>query len=84
MGNGAGGSGHAPVVVVGDYLVAIHELDGLETIECLQPETGKRYWKYDYPIQLGSITGSGMLLSWACYRWRPCIYGWGTGAICSA
>ncbi|MCH2388519.1 MAG: hypothetical protein MK240_09965, partial [Opitutales bacterium] len=26
------GSGHAPVVVVGDYLVAIHELDGLETI----------------------------------------------------
>tara|TARA_Y100000814_G_scaffold285549_1_gene253650 strand:+ start:353 stop:1690 length:1338 start_codon:yes stop_codon:yes gene_type:complete len=51
------GSGHAPVVVVGDYLVAIHELDGLETIECLQPGTGKRYWKYDYPVQLGSNYG---------------------------
>ena len=51
------GSGHAPAVVAGDYLVMIHELDGRETIECLNPETGKRYWKHDYPVQLGSNYG---------------------------
>lgn len=51
------GSGHAPVVVSGDYLVLIHGLNGRETIECLHPETGKRYWKFDYPVQLGSNYG---------------------------
>ncbi len=51
------GSGHAPVVIAGDYLVMIHELDGREMIECLHPETGKRYWKVDYPVQLGSNYG---------------------------
>ena len=35
----------------------IHELYGRETIECLHPETGKRYWKVDYSVQLGSNYG---------------------------
>lgn len=51
------GNGHAPAVVSGDYLVMIHEMDGREVIECLQPETGKRYWKFDYPVGLGSNYG---------------------------
>ena len=51
------GSGHAPVVVSGDYLVMIHILDGKEVIECLQPETGKRHWKFEYPVRLGSNYG---------------------------
>ncbi len=51
------GSGHAPVVVAGDYLVLIHEMNGREIVECLQPETGKRYWKFDYPVALGSNYG---------------------------
>ena len=51
------GSGHSPVVISGDYLVMIHELDGKEVIECLQPETGKRHWKYEYPVRLGSNYG---------------------------
>lgn len=51
------GNGHAPIAVSGDYLVMIHELKGKETIECLHPETGKRYWKYDYPVELGSNYG---------------------------
>lgn len=51
------GGGHAPVVVAGDYLVMIHELDGREVVECLQPETGKRHWKHEYPVELGSSYG---------------------------
>ena len=51
------GIGHAPAVVSGDYVVIIHILNGRETIECLQRETGKRYWKFDYPVQLGSNYG---------------------------
>lgn len=51
------GSGHAPVAISGDRLVLIHELDGREVIECLDPESGKRYWKHDYPVRLGSSYG---------------------------
>lgn len=51
------GSGHAPVVISGDYLVMIHTLEGREVIECLHPESGKRYWKHDYPVELGSKYG---------------------------
>ena len=51
------GSGQSPVVISGDYLVMIHELNGKEVIECLQPETGKRHWKYEYPVRLGSKYG---------------------------
>jgi outer membrane protein assembly factor BamB len=51
------GTGHAPAVVSGDYLVLIHAMEGHEVIECLQPETGKRYWKFEYPVRLGSNYG---------------------------
>lgn len=51
------GNGHAPSVVSGDYLVMIHELNGRETIECLETETGKRHWIHDYPVKLGSSYG---------------------------
>ena len=51
------GNGHAPAVVSGNYLVMIHELNGRETIECLEPETGKRHWIHDYPVELGSSYG---------------------------
>lgn len=51
------GSGHASPTVSGDYLVFIHELDGLEMIECLHPESGKRYWKHEYAVTLGSSYG---------------------------
>jgi outer membrane protein assembly factor BamB len=35
----------------------IHELNGRETIECLEPETGKQHWIHDYPVELGSSYG---------------------------
>ena len=51
------GGGHAPPVVAGDYLVLIHTLGGREVIECLHSGSGKRYWKFDYPVKLTSSYG---------------------------
>ena len=51
------GTGHAPPVVSGDYLVMIHAEGDKEVIECLQPETGKRHWRFEYPVKLGSNYG---------------------------
>jgi len=51
------GSGHAPTVVSGRRLVIFHVLAGKEVIECLHTETGRRYWKYEYPVRLGSSYG---------------------------
>lgn len=51
------GTGHAPPVIAGDRLVMIHAMDGREVIECLHPETGRRHWKFDYPVELGSNYG---------------------------
>ena len=51
------GSGHAPTVISGRRLVMFHVLDGKEVIECLHTETGRRHWKYEYPVRLGSSYG---------------------------
>ena len=51
------GTGHAPPVLAGTRLVMFHALNGREVIECLHPETGKRYWKFDYAVRLGSSFG---------------------------
>lgn len=45
------GDGYASPAIVGEFLVLFHALDGRETVECLHPETGRRYWLFDYPIQ---------------------------------
>ena len=47
----AKGEGYTSPAIEGDFLVIFHALDGKETLECLQPETGKRYWSYEYPIE---------------------------------
>ncbi len=44
------GDGYTAPVVSGDYCVIFHALEGKETIECLQRETGRRFWSFDYPI----------------------------------
>ncbi len=51
------GHSHTAPVISGDHLVFIHELDGKETIECLHPETGQRYWKIDYPVSIKQSYG---------------------------
>ncbi len=44
------GEGYTSPAIVGDRLVIFHALDGQETLECLHPETGRRYWSHSYPI----------------------------------
>ena len=51
------GSGHAMPVISGDRLVLIHLLGGNEVVECLHAETGKRFWKLEYPVNAGSSYG---------------------------
>lgn len=43
------GSGYSAPGVLGDRLVLLHRVEDQEIIECLQTETGKRFWHFDYP-----------------------------------
>lgn len=52
------GRSHTAPVIAGERLVFIHELNGFETIECLHPETGQRYWKIEYPVSIGQSYGT--------------------------
>ncbi len=45
------GDSYTSPAIAGDFLVLFHALDKKETIECLHPETGQRYWSYDYPME---------------------------------
>ena len=44
------GEGYTSPAIAGEYLVLFHALAGKETIECLHPETGQRYWTTEYAI----------------------------------
>ncbi len=44
------GDGYTIPVIAEGRCVLFHALEGKETLECLDPETGKRYWSFDYPI----------------------------------
>lgn len=43
------GSGYSSPVAAGGRLVLLHRVDDNEVVDCLEPETGKRYWRYAYP-----------------------------------
>lgn len=47
----AKGEGYASPAIAGGRLVLFHRLDGQETIECLDAETGRRFWRFAYPVQ---------------------------------
>lgn len=44
------GDGYTSPAIEGAFLVIFHAMDAKEVIECLHPETGKRYWSHEYPI----------------------------------
>jgi outer membrane protein assembly factor BamB len=44
------GEGYACPVIVGGRLVYFHRVGGKETVDCLDPETGRRFWRFDYPV----------------------------------
>ncbi len=45
------GSGYAPVAVAGDRLILFHRLKDEEVVDCLERETGKRFWRVVYPSE---------------------------------
>lgn len=53
------GEGYNSPAISGDYCVIFHALDGKETVECLQRETGKRFWIFEYPISYQDRYGFG-------------------------
>ncbi len=44
------GEGYTSPAIVDGIVVIFHALDGKETIEALDAETGRRYWAFDYPV----------------------------------
>lgn len=44
------GDAYNSPAISGTYCVLFHALAGKETIECLDRETGKRFWTADYPV----------------------------------
>lgn len=44
------GEGYACPVIAGGRLVFFHRLDGKETVDCLDPDTGRRFWRFAYPV----------------------------------
>lgn len=53
------GEGYTSPVLSGDRCVIFHALEGQETVECLQQETGRRYWTQGYPIEYQDRYGFG-------------------------
>lgn len=45
------GEGYASPVIAEGRAVIFHALEGKETVECLEAETGKRFWSFDYPVE---------------------------------
>ena len=45
------GTGYTSPVIVGDRLVLFDRLGDEEVVDCLDPETGDRYWQDAYPVE---------------------------------
>jgi outer membrane protein assembly factor BamB len=44
------GEGYTSPVIAQGRVVLFHALEGKETVECLEAETGKRFWSFDYAV----------------------------------
>ncbi len=44
------GEGYACPVIARGRLVYFHRVEGRETVDCLDPETGRRFWRFGYPV----------------------------------
>ena len=53
----ARGVSHTSPVIAGNRVLFIHALDGKEIIECVDAETGRRFWKIENPVSLGQNFG---------------------------
>ncbi|WP_166647028.1 PQQ-binding-like beta-propeller repeat protein [Prosthecobacter fusiformis] len=55
----ATGEAYTSPAISGEFCVLFHALDGKETIECLNRETGQRYWSQSYAIEYQDRYGFG-------------------------
>lgn len=53
------GAGHTGAAIAGGRVVLLHTLDGRETLDCLDAETGARKWRFDYAVDYTSQFGAG-------------------------
>jgi outer membrane protein assembly factor BamB len=44
------GEGYACPTIAEGRLVYFHRVGDRETVDCLDPETGRRFWRFDYPV----------------------------------
>jgi len=44
------GTGYTSAVIAEERLILFDRINDKETIDCLDPETGKRFWSYQYPV----------------------------------
>lgn len=53
------GDGFSGPVIQGDKLILLHRLGDKETVDCLDPATGKQVWRFDYPTTYQDDFGKG-------------------------
>ncbi len=79
------GSGYACPAIADGRLILFHRLDGAETLDCLDPETGKRFWHYAYAAEYtddfgysdgpraGPVIGDGKVYTFGVTSWLKCL-----------
>ncbi len=79
------GEGYACPAIVGDRLVLYHNLNDVDIIECLHPETGKRYWSFEEPNRYrdrygysngpraSAVIADGRVYTLAPNSWMRCL-----------
>lgn len=45
------GESYACPALSAGRLVYFHRIAGKETLDCIDPETGRRFWRFDYPVE---------------------------------
>lgn len=53
------GSGFAGPAIKGDHLILFHRIGSKETVDCLNAETGQRFWTFAYDAPYQDRYGSG-------------------------
>lgn len=51
------GSGYTSAIIADDRLVLFDRVGDKETVDCLEPETGRRYWHAAYPVDYSDRYG---------------------------
>ncbi len=79
------GSGYACPAIADGRLILFHRLNGAETLDCLEPETGKRFWTYSYPVpyeddfgysdgpRAGPVISAGKVYTFGVTSWLKCV-----------